>query len=163
VAIGFGPNEWVHSKKNSCDDSTIGDEQKGRQQSDFGVKPFQIDAPRLIAEFAREFGWGLNEILKTPATTFFSLLKSARQIKREEMALQLKEFCDIAAISWGGEKYYSALKNSYSEMLLSPEQLAARKNPRVFDCENPERAKDAAQMFASFLGQAKKMSRTNGR
>lgn len=78
-------------------------------------------------------------------------------MKREETAVQLRELCDIMAISWGDKKYLDALKSSYSEMTMSPEQLAARRNPRVFDVSVDERAQGAAQMFKQFLGQSKKM------
>lgn len=54
-----------------------------------------------------------------------------------------------------------ALKSSYDEMTMSPEQIQARRNPRVFDCSVKERADAAAQMFASFLGQSKKMGGIN--
>lgn len=75
--------------------------------------------------------------------------------------MQYQELCDIQAVSWGSEKYHSALRSAYAEMAMSPEQLAARKNPRVFDCDIPERADAAAAMFKQFLGQAKKLEGIN--
>lgn len=157
LAIGFGYDERFFSKKNYGEHCDAGHDEKGHQQLDPNFKPIQINAPRLIAEFIREFGWSLDVVLSTPAPTFFALLQSARQMKREETAVQLRELCDIMAISWGDKKYLDALKSSYSEMTMSPEQLAARRNPRVFDVSVDERAQGAAQMFKQFLGQSKKM------
>jgi len=96
-----------------------------------------------------------------PAPTFFSMLKSVRELKREENAVLLRELCDIVVIAWGSSDYYKSMRENYTELLLTPEQLAARKNPRVFDVNNPERAKEAANLLASFLGQNKKRGGVN--
>ena len=161
VAIGFGHDERIRSKKKSGVDGINGNDETGPEKLDSDIKPIRIDCPRIIAEFAREFGWSLDKILEVPAPTFFAMLKSVRQIKKEEMAVQLRELCDIQAISWGGTKYLTSLKSSYSEMTMTPDQLKARLNPRVFDCNVEERADAAAEMFKSFLGQAKKMDVKN--
>ncbi len=151
MATCFRYDERIGSKKNSSEFSNAGHDKERHQQLGENFKPILVDAPRLVADFARFFNWPFDVILSTPAPTFFALLKSAKDIKREESVLHLIDQCDIAAISWGAKKYYDELRKNFSDRLLSEDKLKARDNPKVFDVSVKERADAAADLFKKIL------------
>ena len=70
---------------------------------------YRINAPLLVAEVARFYKWQVDYILNMPARTFFSMLKSGRQLKNQEYY----ELCDLMWIPASTPKYKEELQEYY--------------------------------------------------
>jgi hypothetical protein len=82
----------------------------------------------IIAECAREFGWTVEQTLKTNARAVFATLSAARELKVKEKADFMHELCGISAIPSQRIEYMQGLQKFYKE--VSDTSVPEHKKPK---------------------------------
>jgi hypothetical protein len=94
-------------------------------------------------------------VLKMPARRFFSMRKALADMSFQEQNRQYFELCQIQAIAGVNNlDYYNELVAEYRKRAMTEEnrKILSNRSARIFDADNPEESKYAANVLQGFFG-----------